>query len=118
MAEYRVHKKVTIANGASLSGVVELKGLRPVALIMPAGWTTAYVTFQTARADANYANAKDSDGSEITTTQLVASQVYPLSQRHQIELMHADYIKVRSGTSGTPTTQSSGDDVVLVTVRI
>lgn len=105
---------VTIASGTSLSGVVDTGGATPLAIIMPASWTTANLTFQASANNSTYNNLYKDDGTEYTVT--AAASEY-------IRLVAADfvgirYLKVRSGTSGTPVTQGADRIVTVVTREV
>lgn len=101
----------TILNGASLSAAVSLLSQRLVAIIMPAAWTAAGLTFQASDDGTNYYNLHDGAGTEVSLT--VAASRY-------VRLTPADwsrirYLKVRSGTSGVPVNQGADRAIILLT---
>lgn len=103
----------TIANGASLSGAIDLGQARLWAIQMPAAWTAAALTFQASLDGINYFNLYDNTGTEVSWT-VAASQF-------QFELFPAKWLairwlKIRSGTSGVPVNQ--GGDRVLTVVAV
>lgn len=102
----------TIANGASLSGAVDLGTKRLARINMPSSWTTANLTFQVSADGTNYANLYDATGTE-KTVQAAASRAIILDFS---EWIGARYIKVRSGTSGTPVNQGAERILQLSTV--
>lgn len=102
----------TIANGASLSGAVDLTGCVPVGIIMPGDWTAADLTFQGADPldDTTYYNVYDRYGVEVT--------VDAAEDRH-ITLDPAEWVslrrlKVRSGTSGSAVNQGAERVIKIV----
>lgn len=100
---------VTIASGASLSGAADLKGRKLVGIIMPSTWTTASLTFQGSIDGTNYFNVYDG----ATERALIVSTSY-YSALNIGDWVGFRYLKVRSGTSGTPVNQ--GADRVLTLV--
>lgn len=105
-----------IANGASLSGEVDLAGNRPLALIMPVAWTAAVITFQGSHdGGTTYQNVYDSDGNELTS-QAAASRNIGLTTNAAWVLGQFGKIKVRSGTSGAVVNQSPGAAGTTITI--
>lgn len=96
---------VTIANGQSLSAALFIGGNRVVAIEMPAAWTAAGLSFQ-ASADGVTYNDVHTTSAELTVT-AGASRLLLLGRA----LEGTVFLKVRSGTSGTPVAQ--GADRVL-----
>jgi hypothetical protein len=101
----------TIASGASLSPAIDLASLGVARIVMPAAWTTANLTFQTSQDGLTYQDLYDAYGVEYTVIAVVA---------HNIILPPSDfvgmrYLKVRSGTSGSPVTQGGARTVTLIT---
>lgn len=93
---------VTILSGASLSGAGYIGLGRLVGIEMPATWTTATLTFQGANDDAaTYRNVYDGTGSE-TEFQAAASRLITVD-----EYGGATWVKIRSGTSGSPVNQNA-----------
>lgn len=100
----------TIANGASLSGAVELEGMELVAIEMPAAWTAANLTFQGSHDGVTFNNVHDDAGTEVSVTAAAARFI-----RLNPELwggFHA--IKVRSGTAGAAVNQGAERVINLV----
>lgn len=93
----------TIAASGSLSAEVNLGGLRLFGIYMPAAWTAAVLTFQASPDGTNWYDVYDKDGNEVTA-QAAASRFVSLDP---VVFAAAAYIKVRSGTSGTPVVQSA-----------
>jgi hypothetical protein len=99
----------TIASGASISDSLDLEGKIPVAVIMPAAWTAAVLTFQISMDNSNWYDLHDRYG-EIT--QSVAAEV--ISVLEPASFLGARYLKVRSGTSGTGVNQAAERSMTLV----
>lgn len=112
-------KTVTIANGAFLSGAVDLGAGRVlVGIIFPGAWTTASLTLQAAAAlDGTYGNLTDEDGAEVELAAVVAGQ-YRSVGRLVTNLRGARYLKFRSGTSVATVAQAGGDVLTLVTAAM
>lgn len=102
---------VTIANGASLSGAAALNNQRLVAIIMPAAWTAAGLTFQASDDGTNWFNLHDGAGTEVSLT-VAASRYVRLAP---LDWSRIRYLKVRSGTSGAPVNQGADRIVTLLT---
>lgn len=101
---------VTIANGTSLSAAVDLLGASLVAIVMPAAWTAAGMTFQASIDGVNFFNVYTSAGAEYSAT-VAASQYVTLPI---VDLAGVRWLKVRSGTSGTPVNQGADRALKLV----
>jgi len=103
----------TIAESASLSGEINLKGGRLFAIVMPAAWTTANLTFQAATLQGGtYNDVYDEDGTEVAVT-AAASRLIILEPARWLGVRN---LKVRSGTTGTPVNQAAARSVILITV--
>jgi len=113
-AQQPVSTTVTIAAGASLSGAVNLAACTPIRIIAGAaasGWTTANLTFQVSHDGATYGNFRDQYGTEISATVVTAGDVIQLDGGTFTSMR---YIKVRSGTTGTPVNQASDQVVTII----
>ena len=105
----------TIANGASLSDAMVLPPAEYLCgIVMPAAWTAANLTFQVSEDGVTYNNLYDQDGNEITAT--AAASRYIVMTPENFWGQH--WIKVRSGTAGTPVNQGAARTVKLVTRAI
>lgn len=103
-------KTVTIANGASLSGAIDLGAGTLVGIEMPAAWDAADLTFQTSSDNTAFQDYYDAAGTEVTVS---------ADASRNIKLDAADYagagqLKVRSGTSDTPVNQTAERTIVLI----
>jgi hypothetical protein len=100
----------TIANGASLSGAVNLSGWTLIGIDMPASWTAANLTLQASVDNSTWDNVFDSLGTEVTIT-AAASRFILLNPA---DFVSVRYLKVRSGTSGTPVNQGGARTITLI----
>ena len=101
---------VTISNGQSLSPAVDLGTGRLKAILMPAAWTAASLSFQASPDGVTYGEAIYQDGTAISAT--VAAAQYIIVDGTRFE--GARYIKIRSGTSGSPVNQGADRALTLV----
>lgn len=98
----------TIANGASLSGAVDMGGKTLLSLEMPSGWTAANISFDVSNDNSSYV-ACYLEGTEYT---------FPTGASRGHSLNPAAfagwrYVKVRSGISGTTVAQGASRDIKL-----
>lgn len=101
----------SIASGQSLSGAVNLEGLRLFGLVMPAAWTAANVTFQVSSDNGvSWQNMYDASGNEMSVTVGVSRFV----ALDPALFAAVSMIKVRSGTSGAPVNQGQDSAITLV----
>jgi len=104
---------VTILNGASLSGVADLRTIGvPVGIQMDAAWDTNAVTFQGSYDGVVYTNLQVY-GVEIVVPGVVASTLQAL---YPMDFLACRYLKVRSGTGAAPVNQV-GDTIVSIICR-
>ena len=107
--------QATIAASGNLSSQVDIGPGRLVGLIVPGGWTAANVTLQaSADGGVTWGNLFTYLGSEFTIV-AVAGQFMAIDPTM---LKGVVSVKVRSGTSGSPVTQTSQVNVTLVTALI
>ena len=109
----------TIANGASLSGEISVQGAEVVGIVMPAAWTAAALTFQSADigdppagGSSTFQDVYNTGGTELNFTVAAARRVVvdpDVFGRHS-------KIKVRSGTSGAAVNQG-GDRTGYLVLR-
>jgi hypothetical protein len=99
----------TIANGASLSGVVDLGGRKLVAIVMSGSWTAASLTFQASPDGVTYYDVYD--GATERSISVAASYYSALAIGNWIGFRH---LKIRSGTTGTPVNQGGARVLTLV----
>jgi len=104
-------KVATIAASESLSDSVDLGSGTVFGIIIPASWTTADLTFQGSVDGTNFYNLFTDDGTEYTVvaaaSRFIASINYPL-------YYNLAFLKVRSGTAGSPVNQAAERQIKLV----
>lgn len=104
---------IIIPDGATgLSNAVYLHGFTPLRINMPATWTTAALTVLVSDDNVTYRNLYDASGNEYTI-QAAASRSIILPPA---DFAGVQYLKLRSGTSGTPVDQN-GDRTLRLEVR-
>lgn len=104
----------TIANAASVTGAIDLGTGRLARIVIPAAWTTANLTFQTSYDGTNYADLYDASGTEYTV------QVGGVSRAILLPIadwLGVRYLKIRSGTSGSPVAQGGSRTLNLAVVN-
>jgi len=104
---------VTIAINTSLSGATYIGDGDLVGIMMPAGWTSAGITFQSSYDGVTYQNLWDAAGNEIT----VSSSSAVASQNITIDSDQFDgcvWIKFRSGTGASPVNQAAARTITLL----
>lgn len=101
--------QVTIANGASLSDGAQLGVGRLVAIDLPT-ITSADLTFQVSIDGVTYREALDSGGTAVSITAGTGNRFWQAPST----LLGAPYLKVRSGTSGSPVAQGAARTISLV----
>ena len=102
----------TIANGASLSNAQRLPpGHVLVGLIMPAAWTAAGITMQGSVDGVTYGNLYIAAGSEHALVVAAATTVILDPTLY----LGVPFLKLRSGTAGTPVNQAAARTITLIT---
>lgn len=98
-----------IANNASLSDGIDLKGYTLCGVEMPADWTDANLTFQGRTKGGIWSNVYDRYGNELV---VVADddRYIPIDP---LDFLGVEEIKVRSGTSGSAVNQSAARTINL-----
>jgi hypothetical protein len=105
---------VEIADSASLSGAVDIQSARLAGLFLPASFVGSVLTFQACdTAAGTYANIYDDDGSELTVN--ITAVPCAIANLTVLQALSAfPFIKIRSGTAGTPSTQTGAKGIILV----
>jgi hypothetical protein len=94
----------TIASGGSLSDVVRCPGGKAWAAIqMPASWTAANLTFQVSLNGTTFYDLYDDLGIEVTVTAGATRTIRLVAG----DWWAAPWMKIRSGTTGTPVAQGA-----------
>ena len=101
--------EVTIANGGNLSGMAELHGATIAALILPT-IDNAAITFQGSGDRINFKNVYDDQGNEVS----IVASTGDRAVRAPAVVGSFKYIKVRTGTSGTPVNQTAARTIGIV----
>lgn len=105
-------KQQTIANGTAITatGFDVGAGAVVTGILMPASWTAASLSFQASIDSANWFDVYDRFGVEIVIP-AAASRVITVEPTLFIGFR---YIKVRSGTTGTPVNQGADRTITLI----
>lgn len=102
----------TIASSGNLSGVVDCGTARLAVIIMPASWTAADLTFQESVDNSTFVDKYDAYGVEYTVVSAASRAILI----NLADFIGARYLKVRSGTSGSPVAQGGTRALTLVLV--
>lgn len=104
-----------IGAGGSLSEAVDLGGLRLAGIEMPAGWTSAGLSFQAAASgSAALADLYSEAGAEVT----VAAAAGRFIRLEGVVFAGLRWLKLRSGTAATPVNQAAERTLKLVLVEV
>lgn len=106
----RFFKTATIAAGTALSDAVDLTGVVVSGIYMSGAWTTATLSFQ-ASPDGNTWYEIYEAGSSEYSASAAASTLIPLDVP---TMWSVRYLKVRSGSSASPTNQAAERVLTLV----
>jgi hypothetical protein len=109
-------RTVTILNGASLSGDLDMgPESKLTGVIMPAAWTAASLTFQGSNDGVAFANVYDDGGTELSLT-VAASRSVGLRRDARLAIAPWRYLRIRSGAAGAPVAQGA-DRVIEIISR-
>lgn len=109
-----VLQTITIADGESVSSSFMFGGGEAIGLQFPASTEGTACTFQVSSDNSTFVNLYDDFGTEVTIT-MASSRAVALTGIFGAILPWA-YIKVRTGTSGTPQAQT-GACVITVNTK-
>ena len=115
MADQIHLKTVMIANGASLSDAVDLYGFTVKALLVPAAWTAAPVSFAASFDNGSFGDCFNQEGAEYMIN-IGASRLIPLSLSALFDA--GRYFKLRSGTAAVPVNQGAARILTLLLVPV
>lgn len=101
---------VTFVQTSTVAGAVDLFGLELKAIEMPASWVTADITFQASQDCSTYSDLYGSDGYEYAIE--TAASRYVIVPEEDFSGLRC--LKIRSGTTGTPVTQTTSIDLTLI----
>lgn len=104
---------ITIASGTALSGEIDLGSYQLAAIYMPSSWDAANISFQaTTTSGGTYQDLYNDGGNEVV---IVAAAGRTISvNAAAMSVAPLRFIKVRSGTTGTPVNQTSNRTIVLI----
>jgi hypothetical protein len=106
---------VTIPNGGSImADGVDLNQFTPVGVLLPAGWTSAGLSFAASPDGATYGALYDKDG-EVMIATLAGGEYVVLDP---LKFFGARWLKIRSGTAGSPVNQGADRVLTLVVRRV
>jgi hypothetical protein len=110
--------KVTIPSGAAVAPFVDLGAARLVGINIPATWTAADLTFQSALNPEDlgaftYQNTYDETGTEVVVKAAAARNI---RFTNPALFLGIRFLIVRSGTSAAPVNQAADRDLYLMTV--
>lgn len=107
----RTTPSAVIANGESLSAAFYVGAGKLTSVQIPSSWTAATITFQGSLDGTNFFNVVDGDGNEVEY-QADASRLIPIQP-----FEGANWMKIRSGTSGTPVNQGAARTLNMLVVK-
>lgn len=110
----RIANGLTIANGTSVSGVLDLDKTSIVGFIAPAAWTTAALNIEVSVDNSAWeTTVLDQYGAAVSSwSAVVAGAAYSVDV---VSMMAWRYIRLRSGTSGSPVVQGADRVFTLIT---
>lgn len=103
-----------IANGASLSGAVDLGRNTLVGIVMPAAWTAANLTFQVSADGVTYSDLYDNTGTEKSVTAAAGRFIFTVPA----DWVGIRFVKVRSGTAAAAINQGAARTLQLITKAV
>jgi|TARA_Y100000034_G_scaffold135640_1_gene208405 hypothetical protein len=108
-------KPITIPTDSDgQSDEVDLSGIEVEAIMFPAGWTAADLTFLSSNVTGGtFYDVYDSGGTELALT-VAASRMIGLTAAHKAVLKALRFVKFRSGDTGTPVAQVAERTLTLV----
>ncbi len=118
---------VTIANGTSVSGAINLEGMEVVGMSTPAAWTAAALSFEAtdnprsgeaaAYGTGTYRQITDDDGGgipQIATAQMATADVILVRDTILNKLKGFQHIRLRSGTTAAAVNQGAARTFYLI----
>lgn len=105
-----IHGGAAIANGASQSEAIDLTDRVLVAIGMPASWTAANLTLLSSPlATGTFQPVYDASGNEVVISAAASKNILVEAVTYA-----SAFIKLRSGTAGTPVAQGAARTFVIV----
>ena len=113
----RLTGTVTINAGdaTGLSGAIDLAGATLFALVMPADWTMASLSFQASVDCVTFGELYNDSGTEVTVTTPAASEFIVFASS-PAQWLGIRCVKIRSGTAGAAVTQAVAAPITVVAV--
>jgi len=97
---------VTIADGATTSGVLRVGDYLPAGIKTPAGWTTADITFTVSESEGGtFVPMYNTSGSVVTISAAAASRWYAIAPQ---DFAGTPYLKLVSSVA-----QAGGDSLIV-----
>lgn len=110
-----MQRTATILINTSLSSAVDFGCIgRLHAILMPAGWDAASITFQVSEDGSTFYNLVDDAGNDVTVTSPAASEAVGLREDLKRVFARFQHVKVRSGTPGAAVNQTAQRAVILL----
>ncbi len=103
----------TIASGQALSTIIRTDSNHVLSLSMPAAWSTAALTVQASQDGTTWRNVFDEFGAELTIQAAADREIF----LPPVRLAAYGFIRLRSGTAGTPVNQAAARDIIITTRR-
>lgn len=104
---------VTISSGTALSAEIDLGSYQLAAIQMPTAWDAANISFQaTTASGGTYQDLYNDGGNEVVVV-AAASRCIAVNAA-AMSLAPLRYIKIRSGTTGTPVNQTATRTIILI----
>ncbi|MDR3591568.1 MAG: hypothetical protein P4N41_18080 [Negativicutes bacterium] len=105
-------KQAVIAAGVAVSNEIDLEGYQMAGIEMPSDWDTANLTFQAASmSGGNYRDLYNDGGNEVLL--VAAAGRFVSVSSAALSLAPLRFIKIRSGSTGTPVNQSAQRTLTL-----
>jgi hypothetical protein len=107
----------TIANGESVSGEIMIPDdIRYLAILMPAAWTAANLTFEASEeTGGTFRDVYTDAGDEVTVSAAVSRAIS--IDLNSSALAPYQYLKIRSGTTAVPVAQGAARELIIVLKR-
>jgi hypothetical protein len=115
MTDRRKLKNISVAldTDTGLSASIDLIEKSPVGIKMES-WTAGNLTFQVSHNNSDFGNMYDAAGGEI----IVTADTDIFITLDPKDFVGAQYIKIRSGTAGTPVAQAAARELGLIVRRL
>ena len=103
----------TIASGAALSNVIDVRGYRVAGIMMPGTWTAAKVSFRCCDTSGGTFLDVYNDANAEVSMDVTAAKVHMINTLRN-QLSGLSYIKLRSGVTATPVNQAADREITLI----